>query len=278
MNTVDKVLKIAADEVGYLEKSAAAWKAHGPACLYEKTAYAGQDNYTKYGYEMHDLYPRTMDFPAAWCDAFVDWCFYQAYGDKDARKMLGGDFDDYTRASANLFIKDGRFWYAKTAKPQVGDQVFFSKNGTLTSIYHTGLVVGVTDTTVETIEGNTSSGAEVIPNGGAVCRKSYALDNPKLYGYGRPNYNVVGWHWVYDGSWWYYQDDEGNNAHGWMRINETMGDWSHWYYFDNKGRMWTGIQVIDGKKYYLQENGPMEGACCDTDRSGALDVWNLPYI
>lgn len=279
MNTTDKVLKIAAAEVGYLEKSAAAWKKHGAACLYEKTEYAGSDNYTKYGYEMHDLYPRTMDFPAAWCDAFVDWCFYMAYGDKDARRMLGGEFDDYTRASANLFIKDGRFYYARAgAKPKVGDQVFFAKSGTFTSIHHTGLVVGVTASAIETIEGNTSSGAEVIPNGGAVCRKRYALDNPRIYGYGRPCYDVVGWHWVYDSPFWFYQDEEGRNTYGWKRINETQGDWSHKYYFDNRGVMQTGITIVDGKKYYLQESGPLEGAMCDTDSNGALDVLNLPLL
>ncbi|MDR2025401.1 MAG: hypothetical protein LBQ71_19650, partial [Hungatella sp.] len=38
---------------------------------------------------------------------------------------------------------------------------------------------------VYTIEGNTSSGAEVIANGGAVCLKEYALINSRIDGYGR---------------------------------------------------------------------------------------------
>jgi len=32
--------------------------------IYRKTSGAGYDNYTKYGYEMHKIYPSVMDFPA----------------------------------------------------------------------------------------------------------------------------------------------------------------------------------------------------------------------
>ena len=48
-NYASKVIAIALAEVGYLEKSAAAWEKYGKDCLYNKTAYAGFDNYTKYG-------------------------------------------------------------------------------------------------------------------------------------------------------------------------------------------------------------------------------------
>ena len=40
-----------------------------------------------------------------------------------------------------------------------------------------------------TIEGNTSAGEQVIPNGGAVCKKSYRLYNSRIAGYGRPDYS-----------------------------------------------------------------------------------------
>ena len=79
MNTVDKVLKIAMNEVGYLEKSKSAYQKNHDI-IYEKTAGAGSDNYTKYGKDLHDIYPSVMDFPAYWCDDFVDRCFYKAYG------------------------------------------------------------------------------------------------------------------------------------------------------------------------------------------------------
>ena len=70
-NTVDKVIAVAKKEVGYLEKSKSAYDVnHG--ILDYKTEGAGSDNYTKYGRDMHSVYPQTMDFPAAWCDCFVD--------------------------------------------------------------------------------------------------------------------------------------------------------------------------------------------------------------
>lgn len=45
-NTVDKVIKVAENEVGYLEKKS-------NSSLNSKTANAGSANYTKYTYEMH---------------------------------------------------------------------------------------------------------------------------------------------------------------------------------------------------------------------------------
>ena len=182
MNTPDKVLAIAAAEVGYLEKSKAAYQADSNV-IYDKTAGAGNDNITKYGKEMHDIYPAVMDFPAAWCDCFVDWCFYKAYGVTTAQGMIGGSFDDYTVNSAHMYINKGA-WY--TENPLPGDQIFFT-NGT--RICHTGLVEEVKNGRVYPIEGNTSDKNGLIPNGGCVARKSYALNDPCIAGYGRPCYD-----------------------------------------------------------------------------------------
>lgn len=175
---IDAVINIALAEVGYLEKASG-------VDLYDKTANAGDKNYTKYGYEMNKLYPAVMDYPAYWCDCFVDWCFYKAFGVCNAKKVLGGDFDDYTVASAQLFKNKGA-WH--TSRPQRGDQVFFA-NGT--RICHTGLVYAVDSKYVYTIEGNTSDGSTVIRNGGAVCKKKYALSNHRIVGYGRPLYSLA---------------------------------------------------------------------------------------
>ena len=59
----NKVIAIAIAETGYLEKSKSAYQKN-PDILNEKTAGAGRDNYTKYGKEMHKIYPFVMDFPA----------------------------------------------------------------------------------------------------------------------------------------------------------------------------------------------------------------------
>ncbi len=175
-NTVDKVLHIALDEVGYLEK-------RSNSRLYSKTENAGSANYTKYGKEMHDLSPSVMDFPAPWCDAFVDWCFYKAYGLNNAKALLGGNFNDYTPASAQLYHTKNA-WH--TSDPKPGDQIFFKNN---TRIYHTGLVYQVDPVYVYTIEGNTSGASGVIANGGGVCKKKYRRNSSKIAGYGRPDYD-----------------------------------------------------------------------------------------
>lgn len=177
MTAIEKVLAVAANEVGYLEKK------NGNS-LYSKTANAGSANYTKYGYEMHKLYPATMDYPAAWCDCFVDWCFVQAFGKDVAMKMLH-KFDDYTVNSAGYY-KNNKEWH-KT--PKVGDQIFFtnSKGG----ICHTGIVYAVDSKNVYTIEGNTSSESGVVANGGCVRKKSYKLTYNRIAGYGRPNYSLA---------------------------------------------------------------------------------------
>lgn len=177
MTTIDRLLSVAYNEVGYLEKK------NGKS-LYDKTANAGSANYTKYGYEMHKLYPTTMDYPAAWCDCFVDWCFVQAFGKEKAMKILH-KFDDYTVNSA-IYYKNNGEWY-KT--PKIGDQIFFTdgKGG----ICHTGIVYAVDMYYVYTIEGNTSSSAGVVANGGCVAKKKYSLTYNRIAGYGRPNYDLV---------------------------------------------------------------------------------------
>ena len=262
---ISKVITIAKAEVGYLEK-----KSGDLAYLYDKKANAGSANYTKYGYEMHKLYPSVMDYPAAWCDCFVDWCFMTAYGVANAKKLLRGDFDDYTVSSANLYKKAGA-WYTT---PQIGDQIFFKND---TRICHTGIVVDVvpSSNTVVTVEGNTSSGSEVIANGGGVFLKQYKMDNSRIAGYGRPAYGkqyAFTPHWVRSGDDWYYRVADGVNAHGWLTINH------HWYWFDDTGKMATGLTDVNGSWYLLATKDmteELEGACCKTALSGVLSVWDV---
>ena len=185
-NTVDKVLNIALAEEGYLEKSASAYKAD-PSVLDRKTDGAGYDNYTKYGRDMHAVYPAVMDFPAAWCDAFTDWCFYKAYGVSTAKSLLCGNFDDYTVNSAKKYEEKG----ALDTTPSVGAQIFFTKNGKPSGCYHTGLVYQIDDTYIYTIEGNTSAGTGVVANGGSVAKKKYVTKNQvgKVL-FGHPKYDA----------------------------------------------------------------------------------------
>nr|DAR37962.1 MAG TPA: hypothetical protein [Caudoviricetes sp.] len=181
-----KVIKIAKAEKGYLEKSAVAYKKN-PKVLDKKTDGAGKDNYTKYGRDMHKIYPAVMDFPAYWCDAFVDWCFYRAYGVTTAKSLLRGNFDDYTVASASMYEKHG----ALGTKPKYGSQVFFTRNGKVSGCHHTGLVTKVDSTHFYTMEGNTSGASTVVSNGGGVKAKKYKIADYKgkvIFGY--PKYDT----------------------------------------------------------------------------------------
>lgn len=185
-NYASKVIEIAKAEEGYLEKSAAAYK-KDPKVLDKKTDGAGKDNYTKYGRDMHKTYPAVMDFPAYWCDAFVDWCFYKAYGVATAKSLLCGNFDDYTVASASMYEKHG----ALGTTPKYGSQAFFTRNGKVSGCHHTALVIEVDSTYFYTMEGNTSGASTVVSNGGGVKAKKYKIADCKgkvIFGY--PKYDA----------------------------------------------------------------------------------------
>lgn len=182
MSNTLKVLDIAIAETGYLEKKSNAY-------LDDKVKNAGSGNYTKYARDL-DAIPGFFNGKKngyAWCSTFVSWCFMTAYGAEMAKKMLyqpGNSLAAGVNYAAQYFKAAGRYYDT----PMRGDQIFFGSKGKYT---HTGIVTTVGDTYVYTIEGNTNGASEVVPNGGGVCRKSYRLSHPNIYGYGRPNYDLV---------------------------------------------------------------------------------------
>lgn len=175
---IQKVIDIAMAEVGYLEKASG-------FNLDSKTANAGDRNYTKYGRDLNAVQPSNISKADYWCACFQSWVFYKAFGLDMAKKVLYGDIDDYTVTMANRF-KSGNAFHSS---PAVGDIVFFKNSQ---RICHVGLVYKVDGAKVYTIEGNTSSGNDiVVANGGAVALKSYALNNSRIAGYGRPKYELL---------------------------------------------------------------------------------------
>lgn len=172
-NTCDKVINIAKNEVGYLEKKS-------NSQLDSKTANAGSANYTKYG-KWYGLNP---DF---WCAMFICWIFNEAYGATTAKNLLCGSFSAACETIKQHFIDKGQYF---TSSPKVGDVIFFT--GTRhTGANHIGLVTNVSNGRVYTIEGNTSGGSTVIDNGGGVANKSYAISYNRILGYGRPKYDAA---------------------------------------------------------------------------------------
>ena len=180
--TADKLIEIALNEVGYVEKKS-------NSNLDSKTGNAGKNNWTKYARDLNKAgYYNGNKNGYAWCDVFVDWCFYQLCG-KDAKKAEAmicqtGDYGAGCVYSSRYYRNAGRFY----SSPKVGDQIFFGSKG---KENHTGIVYKVDASKVYTIEGNTSGDAGVVANGGGVFKKSYSLKYYKIVGYGRPKYDVV---------------------------------------------------------------------------------------
>ena len=185
MTPQERVIEIARAEVGYLEKKT-------NSQLDSKTANAGSGNWTKYARDLDDMgvyNGRKNGY--AWCDVFADWCYIQAFGLDTAMKMTCQPMGGYgagTTNSAQYYMKNKQFI---VDDPQPGDQIFFSKNNGQ-SMYHTGIVSRVSGGRVYTIEGNTSSAAGVVENGGAVAEKYYPLSYNRIAGYGRPKWSLAG--------------------------------------------------------------------------------------
>lgn len=181
-----KIIDIALAEVGYLEKET-------KSQLDNKTANAGNENYTKYARDLDAIsFYNGRKQGAAWCDIFVDWCFVQAYGKAAALKLTCQPTNNKNNCGAGC--KWSRQYYQKKGQfystPREGDQIFFYGSDGST-ISHTGLVYAVDNTYVYTVEGNTSSASGVVANGGAVAKKKYKLNYNRLAGFGRPEYGEV---------------------------------------------------------------------------------------
>ena len=169
MSKAQDIVSIALAEVGYREKAS-------NASLDEKTSNAGSGNWTKYARDLAAAgYYNGNKNGYAWCDVFVDWCFFKAYGAVEGQRIQcqTGDLGAGCVYSAQYYRQQGRY----NSSPRVGDQVFFNSGGT---IGHTGIVVEVTSSTIVTVEGNASD---------QVKKNSYNRSSSYIAGYGHPLYD-----------------------------------------------------------------------------------------
>ena len=169
MYTAEKLLKIAAAEIGYREKET-------NSQLDNPSANAGDANYTKYARDLAAAgYYQASKQGFAWCDMFVDWCFLQLCGSKAAAEEMicqTGLYGAGCDWSARYYREQGRFF---TSDPKPGDQIFFNNYA------HTGIVERIVNGVITTIEGNTSN---------QVARRTYSINSNSIDGYGRPKYAV----------------------------------------------------------------------------------------
>ena len=172
MSRPSEIVAIALAEVGYREKAS-------NAALDDKTANAGSANWTKYARDLAAAgYYNGNKNGYAWCDVFVDWCFFKAYGAVEGQRVQcqTGPLGAGCIYSAQYYRQQGRY----DGNPKVGDQVFFQTGG---EIGHTGIVVEVTDSTIVTVEGNSSN---------QVKKNTYNRSNSHIAGYGHPLYSENG--------------------------------------------------------------------------------------
>ena len=171
--TAARLIAIATAEIGYHEKASG-------ADLDSKTGNSGAGNFTKYSRDLAAAgYYNGNKQGVAWCDVFVDWCFYQL-ANRDAKKAQEiecqtGPLGAGCLYSMQYYQQQGRFF---TTNPQPGDQVFYKSGG---EISHTGIVESVSGSTFTTIEGNTSD---------QVKRCTRKMGDGYTYGFGRPKYDA----------------------------------------------------------------------------------------
>ena len=171
---VEEVLNLARSEIGYHEKASNAY-------LDDKTANSGSGNWTKYARDLDRLgnFYNTAKNGYMWCEVFVDWLFVTCFGETTGREMICQPLRSAgagCSGSADYYKSAGR-WHNS---PERGDQIFFSYAAG--EVSHTGIVESVGNGQVVTIEGNTTD---------QVGRRSYSLNDGRIYGYGRPRWNLA---------------------------------------------------------------------------------------
>ena len=168
MSKAADVIAIALGEVGYREKATNAY-------LDLATANAGVNNWTKYARDLWKAgYYNGNKNGYEWCDVFVDWVFYKAFGKTEGQlvECQTGPLGAACPYSAGYYKAQGRY----DGIPRAGDQAFFQSGGELV---HTGIVAEVTDTQIVTVEGNSSNRVEI---------NTYGRSSAYIAGYGHPKY------------------------------------------------------------------------------------------
>lgn len=120
---------------------------------------SGKKFWSWYGYKSY----------VPWCATFVSWC-----ADKNGLIKDGSILKYADCLSAVRWLKSKNKWVDGGATPKGGDIIFFDwdEDG---GADHTGIVTGVVDDKVFTIEGNSSDRCR---------RKRYNIDSPAIFGYG----------------------------------------------------------------------------------------------
>lgn len=156
MSIVDSITDLAESQVGY----------------HEGRSSGGWDNDQKYSREVPGL---AWSNYQAWCCTFACWLFWKT-GNVGLLPFAPTASCDVAMAG---WKKSGQW----SETPTVGAQVFFGHPG---DAQHTGYVTRFDATRVWSIEGNTNATGSY--QGDGVYAKTHARRDPRVLGYGHPNY------------------------------------------------------------------------------------------
>lgn len=167
MNDLQKLLKLAENEIGYQEKNS-------NYALDNPDANAGKNNFTKYSRDVNSWGLAGCQ-GQPWCATYQFWLEAKIFGVNKALEHFCMEAKSYQ--AYNCFcIYDAFERKGKTCSvPKVGALIVFKNS-------HIGRVIAVKNGRVFTNEGNTSA-LYGDSNGGTVKNKDYALNDSNIMGY-----------------------------------------------------------------------------------------------
>ena len=222
---------------GYLEKKSNAY-------LDDFKKNAGYNNYTKFARDVNSWgQPGCQGQP--WCAVYQFWKLVNVLGITRALQIMGGGF--YNCISVTNHAKANGTWHNS---PKVGALVIF-RNGS-----HVGSVRSFNGSVVYTNEGNTSSVAGVVANGGTVRNKSYSINDPAIDGY----------------VWIDYGTEEQTSTETAVKLNKTPKYVGKVTATELNVRSWAGAENPKIKKWPLLKKGNLVDVC-DTIKAADGTSW-----
>ena len=224
----------------YLEKRSAAY-------LDDFQRNAGYNNYTKFARDVNSWgQPGCQGQP--WCAVYQFWKLTKVLGLKTALQIMGGGF--YNCRNVIRHAQSKKTW--KKA-PKKGALIIF-RNGS-----HIGSVNKYDTQYVYTNEGNTSSAAGVVANGGSCRNKKYKLNDPAIDGY----------------VWIDYGAEEQTSTETAVKLNKTPKYVGKVTATELNVRSWAGKENPTIKKWPLLKKDNLVDVC---DTIKAADGSNWHYI